>query len=63
MKTFLTFSKLIQAILKLAYDVAETSDFQRVCESISGMKLDKFFDAWIYGENYPKYTYTWGFSE
>ncbi|MCB9209484.1 MAG: T9SS type A sorting domain-containing protein [Ignavibacteriales bacterium] len=44
----------------LAYDVAETSDFQRVCETVSGMNLENFFEDWIYGEKYPKYAY--GFS-
>lgn len=42
---------------ELAYDVAETSDFQRVCETVSGINLDKFFENWIYGEKYPEYSY------
>lgn len=44
----------------LKYDVAVTEDFQRVAEDVSGMDLDYFFQEWIYGENYPHYTVTWG---
>ncbi|MDX1702266.1 MAG: M1 family aminopeptidase, partial [Melioribacteraceae bacterium] len=42
---------------ELAYGVAETEDFHRICELVSGMNLDGFFDAWIYGENFPEYSY------
>lgn len=44
----------------LAYNAATTEDFQRVAEETSGMDLSYFFDQWIYGENYPKYTVDWG---
>ncbi len=43
----------------LAYDVATTEDFQAVAEAVSGMDLDYFFQEWIYGENYPKYSFSW----
>lgn len=43
----------------LVYNVATTEDFQAVAESVSGMDLNYFFQEWIYGENYPKYTATW----
>ncbi|MFA4837945.1 MAG: M1 family aminopeptidase [Candidatus Neomarinimicrobiota bacterium] len=44
-----------------AYDmsVAQTRDFQRVCESVSGMNLDRFFDEWVYGEGQPHYKFNW----
>ncbi len=45
----------------VAYGVAETGDFQRVAESVSCMDLDYFFDEWIYGENYPRYTFGWNY--
>jgi hypothetical protein len=45
---------------ELVYSVATTEDFQRVAEDVSGVDLDYFFSEWIYGENYPKYTITWG---
>ncbi len=41
------------------YATAVTEDFQEVCEQVSGLKLDKFFQQWIYGEYYPQYEYSW----
>ena len=41
------------------YGTAVTEDFQGVCESVSGLNLDKFFQQWIYGEYYPQYEYSW----
>ncbi|MCU0344918.1 MAG: M1 family metallopeptidase, partial [Ignavibacterium sp.] len=43
----------------VAYGVAVTEDFQAVAESVSGLDLDYFFQQWIYGENYPKYSIVW----
>jgi aminopeptidase N len=43
----------------VAYGVAVTEDFQAIAESISGLDLDYFFQEWIYGENYPKYSVVW----
>jgi aminopeptidase N len=43
----------------LKYGVATTEDFQVVAESVSGQNLNYFFQEWIYGENYPKYTVGW----
>jgi len=42
-----------------AYGVAVTEDFQTIVESVSGMDLNYFFQEWIYGENYPKYSFVW----
>ena len=39
----------------IAYSYATTSDFKAVCETVSGLDLDNFFDRWIYGEKYPHY--------
>ncbi len=44
---------------ELAYDVATTEDFQEIMENESGVDLNYFFQEWIYGENYPKYSYNW----
>ena len=43
------------------YGHASTEDFQSVCEDVSGLDLDYFFEQWIYDERYPKYSYnyTW----
>lgn len=43
----------------LAYNVATTEDFQRIAERVSGMNLNYFFQEWIYGDSYPKYTIGW----
>ncbi len=59
------FYKILQNYLKssVAYGVATTEDFQKVAEETTGLKLDYFFKQWIYGESYPKYTYSWNSSE
>ena len=43
----------------LSYNAASTSDFQKVCEDISGLDFEQFFPQWIYGERYPKYELSW----
>ncbi len=43
----------------VAYGVATTEDFQAIAESVSGLDLGYFFQQWIYGENYPKYSVVW----
>lgn len=55
------FFKILQNYLvsSVAYNAATTEDFQKVAEETTGLKLDYFFKEWIYGENYPKYTYGW----
>ena len=45
----------------LSYNVATTEDFQRVAERVSGQDLNYFFSEWIYGENYPQYTFDWNY--
>jgi len=47
----------------LAYNAASTADFQKVCEDISGMDFEQFFQQWIYGEYYPKYGVSWEVSQ
>ena len=42
---------------RFRYDHADTEDFQEVCETVSGMDLNFFFNQWIYDEYYPKYNY------
>jgi aminopeptidase N len=43
----------------LAYNTAVTEAFQRVCEEVSGIKLDKFFQQWVYGGGRPDYRARW----
>ncbi len=41
------------------YGVAETADFQRVAESVSGMDLRSFFRQWVTeGTGYPSYRFS-----
>jgi aminopeptidase N len=55
-----TFFQILRAYYsEYPYGVAQTEDFQGVCEEVSGMDLDYFFDQWIYGTRYPKYRYSW----
>lgn len=44
---------------KLQYATAATADFQFWCEQVSGRDLDWFFNQWVFGEKYPKYTYSY----
>ncbi|MGD9486940.1 MAG: M1 family aminopeptidase [Calditrichaceae bacterium] len=41
------------------YSTVKTPQFQELCETVSGMDLEKFFQQWIYGEYYPYYSYGW----
>lgn len=41
------------------YSDATTEDFKNICESVSGMELDYFFDEWIYGTYYPRYDWSY----
>jgi len=41
------------------YGTATTEEFQALCEEVSGMDLQKFFQQWIYEEYYPQYGYGW----
>ena len=36
-----------------------TKDFKNVCEAVSGMDLEQFFQQWIYESGYPFYRYVW----
>ena len=45
---------------KYKYGNATTVDFINVCEEVSGMNLNEFFDQWVYtGRGRPEYSYTW----
>lgn len=43
----------------LAYGYAKTPDLIRNMENASGEDLSEFFNDWIYGEGYPRYTIRW----
>jgi aminopeptidase N len=44
---------------RFAHNWADTDGFKDVCETVSGMELDYFFDQWIYGTYYPQYQYSY----
>ena len=44
---------------RFRFGTATTEDLQGVFESVSGMSLDYFFRQWVYGENYPQYSFSW----
>jgi len=37
------------------YDHVVTEDFRQVCEDVSELDLEMFFEQWVYDEYYPKY--------
>jgi aminopeptidase N len=57
--TFYNILKTYANHSSVAYGVATTEDFQAIAESVYGEDLDYFFQEWIYGENYPKYSVRW----
>ena len=48
---------------KFKYQSATTEQFIELCNQISGMDLDYFFQQWIFGEYYPVYSYSWNFTK
>lgn len=42
-----------------AYENALTADLQSAMEAAAGLNLDTFFNQWIYGEGYPRYSIKW----
>jgi aminopeptidase N len=57
--TFFDIMRAYAAHPDYAYSVATTENFQAVAESVYGQSLDYFFQEWIYGEKYPRYTAEW----
>ncbi len=61
--TFFNILRTYDSDPQLAYNSATTDDFKRIAENVSGMDLNYFFSEWIYGENYPHYSYSWSSDE
>ena len=54
------FFEVLQSFIqnnKYQYGYANTDDFIVECKNISGQKLDYFFNQWLYGEQFPIYSY------
>lgn len=56
-----TFFDILQAYYDSEYrhGTAVTEDFQAICESVSGMELNWFFQEWIYQAGHPQYEFLW----
>lgn len=57
-----TFFRILRAYNndpRYAYKSASTDDFKAIADSVSGLNLDYFFNEWIYGVDYPRYSYSW----
>lgn len=56
----ITFHKIIQEYYQLFKGKnADTRDFQKVVEKVSGRKFDWFFDQWLYQPGHPKINAQW----
>lgn len=56
---FFRFMKQYALDPHLRFATASTADVRRVSEAASGMDLTFFFDQWIYGSGFPRYTVQW----
>ncbi|MDZ7334119.1 MAG: M1 family aminopeptidase [candidate division KSB1 bacterium] len=60
------FFKILKAYYndnRLRYGTATTEDFKAICERVSGINLEKFFQQWIFKEYFPKYRYSWNWQK
>ncbi len=60
------FFKILKAYAldsRFRFGHATTEDFQQVCESVSGLDLQSFFEQWIYDEYFPFYHYSYSQDE
>jgi hypothetical protein len=51
------FATLAEYRNQFADSSATTQEFRAVCEQVSGLNLEQFFNDWLYGSNCPLYTY------
>lgn len=54
-ETFFDIMQTYAAAPDFAYKTATTEQFRDLCETVSGMDLDAFFQQWIYESYYPEY--------
>jgi peptidase M1-like protein/type IX secretion system substrate protein len=45
------------------YKQSTTEEYKEICETVSGMNLDYFFDQWIYDERFPMYRYNYNYED
>lgn len=53
------FSILREYRNRYEFKTATTEQFRQVCEEISGLDLQNFFQQWIYAEGHPFYEFLW----
>ncbi|MGE5435971.1 MAG: M1 family aminopeptidase [Syntrophothermus sp.] len=53
------FQSLREYLDVYAYSNASTEDLKNIFEGNFGSNLDYFFNEWIYGENFPVYSFNW----
>jgi len=58
-ETFFNVLRTYYADPRYKWKDVTTEDFRDLCEEVSGMDLHGFFQDWIYGTYYPKYTYSY----
>ncbi len=61
-----TFRAILHAYVQdpdLRFGTAETADFQRVVEQVTGEDFDYFFRQWVYGSGYPVYRVTVSYAD
>jgi aminopeptidase N len=56
--TFFTIMRTYYGDPRYKWKDASTENFRDLCEQVSGMDLHPFFQDWIYGTYYPKYSYS-----
>lgn len=44
---------------RFRFGSATTEGFESVCEAVAGRSLAYFFNEWVFGEGFPRYTTTW----
>ncbi|UCD95010.1 MAG: M1 family metallopeptidase, partial [Candidatus Zixiibacteriota bacterium] len=56
-----TFFDILQTYYDSEYKFKDvtTEQFKNLCETVSGLELDYFYDEWIYGTYYPRYYWTY----
>ncbi len=57
--TFFNILRTYYADPRYKWKDVTTEDFRDLCEEVSGMDLHGFFQDWIYGTYYPKYSYSY----
>jgi aminopeptidase N len=50
------FTALRQYQQQFSHSTASTADLKSIAESVYGFSLDTFFNQWIYGEGFPRYS-------